>query len=90
MPNKTVKNGIKAKKIKLPQMNFHVPIGPFHSAKFEFVPFLGLKWPICHKQNFYDTNCYHYFRLPIEGVHLTLPPIFCLSHGACYITGQCR
>ena len=42
MPNETVKNGIKAKKIKLPQMNifleklinFHVPIGPFHYARF--------------------------------------------------------
>ena len=41
MPNQTVKNGLKAKKIKLPQMklflkkqNFHVPISPFHSEKF--------------------------------------------------------
>ena len=42
MPNQTIKNGLKAKKIKLPQMNFflkkllnfYVPISPFHSAKF--------------------------------------------------------
>ena len=43
MPNQTVKNGLKAKKIKLPLMNFfsnffcnfHVIISPFHSAKFQ-------------------------------------------------------
>ena len=39
MPNQTVKNSLKAKKINLARMNFvlenfHVPISPFHSAKF--------------------------------------------------------
>ena len=44
MHNQTVKNSLKAKKIKLPQINFflkkttnknfHVPTGSFHSAKF--------------------------------------------------------
>ena len=42
MPNQTVKNGLKATKIKLPQMNFflekqnfHVPIGPLHLENFK-------------------------------------------------------
>ena len=44
MPNQTVKNGLKGKKITLPQMifflkkqlkNFHAVISPFHSAKFK-------------------------------------------------------
>ena len=44
MPKQTVKNGLKAKTIKLPQMNFlskkprwncHIPISPFHYAKFK-------------------------------------------------------
>ena len=44
MPKQTVKNGLKSKKIKLPQINFfsknngwncHVPISPFHYAKFK-------------------------------------------------------
>ena len=43
MPNQTVKNGLNATKIKLPQINFFlekqiknfdVPFGPFYSAKF--------------------------------------------------------
>ena len=43
MLNQIVKNGLKVKKIKLPEMkfflknnwyNFHAPIGPFHSAEF--------------------------------------------------------
>ena len=73
MPNQTVRNGLKAQKIKLPQMNFflekqkisHVPISPFHSAKFWILKFLeliqsyqnvqfrGTKWPICSKQFFW-------------------------------------
>ena len=43
--------------------NCHVPISPFHYAKFqkkflgpiqsyEDAPFLSPKWPICHEQNF--------------------------------------
>ena len=59
--------------MKLPQMkfflekqlkDFHVPINPFHSAKFlkkflepiqsyEDVPFLGPKWYICPEQFFF-------------------------------------
>ena len=41
MPNQTLKNGLKAEKIKFPEMDFflkkqliHVPIGSFHSAQF--------------------------------------------------------
>ena len=62
MPNQTVKNGVKVKKIKLPQLNFHVPISLSHSTKlkeilepiqsYEDVPFLGPKWPICPEQFF--------------------------------------
>ena len=29
------------------------------------VPFLGTKWPIFPEQNFFGTNHYHYFHLPI-------------------------
>ena len=43
--------------------HFHLPIGPFHCAKFknqflqrmqscEDAPFLGPKWPICPNENF--------------------------------------
>ena len=41
--------------------HFHLPIGPFHFAKFKFLqqiqryedaPFLGPKWPICPNENF--------------------------------------
>ena len=59
MPNQTVKNGLKAKKIKLPQMNFflkkllnfYVPISPFHSAKF-LKSFRVMR--MCH---FWAKNC---------------------------------
>ena len=56
MPNQTVKNGLKAKEIKLPkinfflekQQNFHVPKSPF----YQDVPFSGKKWHICPEQFF--------------------------------------
>ena len=89
MPNQTVKNGLKAKKIKLPQMNFFLEkqlikfsctywplsfckifkkfLGPIQS--YEDVPFSGPKWPICHEQNFFGTNHYYYFHLPIGPFH---------------------
>ena len=89
MPNQTVKNGLKAKKIKLPQMNFFLKkqlikfsctywplsfckilkkfLGPIQS--YEDVPFSGPKWPICHEQNFFGTNHYYYFHLPIGPFH---------------------
>ena len=79
MPNQTVKNGVKVKKIKLPQLNFHVPISLSHSTKlkeilepiqsYEDVPFLGPKWPICPEQFFFCTNHYYYFNLPIGSFH---------------------
>ena len=55
-------------------LNFH---GPFHSfckilkkflepiQSYEDVPFSGSKWHICHEQNFFGTNHYYYFHLPI-------------------------
>ena len=89
MPNQTVKNGLKAKKIKLPQMNFFLEkqlikfsctywplsfckilkkfLGPIQS--YEDVPFSGPKWPICYEQNFFGTNHYCYFHLPISPFH---------------------
>ena len=84
MPNQTVKNGLKAKKIKLPQMNFflekqnfHVPISPFSFCKilkkfqsYEDVPFLGPKGPTCHEQKIFRTNHYYYF-------HLTIGSFYC-------------
>ena len=61
MHNQTVKNGLKAKKIKLPQMNLLAPfilqnlkkkfLEPIQS--YEDMPFSGLKWPICPEQNFF-------------------------------------
>ena len=89
MPNQTVKNGLKAKKIKLPQMNFFLEkqlikfsctYWPLSFCKifkkflgmiqsYEDVPFLGLKWSICHKQNFFGTNHYYYFHLPTGPFH---------------------
>ena len=89
MPNQTVKNGLKAKKIKLPQMNFFLKkqlikfsctYWPLSFCKilkkflgliqsYEDVPFSGPKWPICHEQNFFGTNHYYYFRLPIGPFH---------------------
>ena len=41
-------------------------LGPVQS--YEDVPFLGLKWLICHEQNFFGTNRY-YFHLPIGPFH---------------------
>ena len=89
MPNQTVKNGLKAKKIKLPQMNFFLEkqlikfsciywplsfckikkkiLGPIQSYKD--VSFSHPKWPICHEQNFFGTNHYYYFHLPIGPFH---------------------
>ena len=89
MPNQTVKNGLKAKKIKLPQMNFFLEkqlikfsctYWPLSFCKilkkflgliqsYEDVPFSGPKWPICPEQNFFGTNHYYYFHLPIGPFH---------------------
>ena len=89
MPNQTVKNGLKAKKIKLPQMNFFLEkqlikfsctYQPLSFCKilkkfleliqsYEDVPFSGPKWPICPEQNFFGTNHYYYFHLPIGPFH---------------------
>ena len=89
MPNQIVKTGLKAKKIKLPQMNlflakqlikFSWTYWPLSFCKFlkkflgriqsyEDVPFLGPKWPICPEQNFFGTNHYYYFHLPIGPFH---------------------
>ena len=33
------------------------------------MPFSDPKWPICHEQNFFGTNHYYYFRLPIGSIH---------------------
>ena len=73
MPNQTVKNGLIAKKIKLPHINFSLNkqlikfsctywllsfskilkklLGPIQS--YEDAPFLGSKWSICPKQIFF-------------------------------------
>ena len=36
---------------------------------YEDVPFSGPKWPLCHEQNFFGTNHYYYFHLPIGLFH---------------------
>ena len=83
MPNQTVKNGLKAKKIKLPKTNFFSKnnkifmylLAPFILQNFkkfqsyEDVPFSSPKWPICPEQNFFGTNHYYYFHLPIGPFH---------------------
>ena len=89
MPNQTVKNSLKAKKIKLPQMifflkkqliKFSCTYWPLSFCKilkkflgliqsYEDVPFSGPKWPICPEQNFFGTNHYYYFHLPIGPFH---------------------
>ena len=33
------------------------------------MPFSGPKWPICPEQNFFGTNHYYYFHLPIGPFH---------------------
>ena len=33
------------------------------------MPFSGTKWPICPEQNFFGTNHYCYFHLPIVPFH---------------------
>ena len=89
MPSQTVKNGLKTKKIKLPQMNFFLEkqlikfsctywplsfckvlkkfLGPIQS--YEDVPFSSPIWSLCHEQNFFGTNHYYYFHLPIGPSH---------------------
>ena len=42
-------------------------LGPIQSQ--EDVPFSGPKWLICHEQNFFGTNHYYYFHLPIGPFH---------------------
>ena len=42
-------------------------LGPIQS--YAHVPFLGPKWHICHEQNFFGTNHYYYFHLPIGPFH---------------------
>ena len=32
---------------------------------YEDVLFSGTKWPICHEENFFGTNHYYHFHLPI-------------------------
>ena len=53
-------------------------IAPFISAKlkklelihsYEDVPFSGSKWLNCLEQNFFGTNHYYYFHLPIGPFH---------------------
>ena len=83
MPNQTVKNGLKAKKIKLPQMNFFL--------QKQLIKFSCTYWPLsfCNifkkflgsiqsyedvpflgpKWPFFDTNHYYYFHLPINTFH---------------------
>ena len=69
MPNQKVKNGLKAKKIKLPQMNFF-----WKTTNNIFMYLLApvilqnLK-KICPEQNFFGTNHYYYFHLPIGPFH---------------------
>ena len=79
MPNQTVKNGLKAKKIgtnkffsrKTTNEIFMYLLAPFILQNFqkiksyEDVPFSGSKWHICPEQNLLGTNHYYYFRLPI-------------------------
>ena len=36
---------------------------------YEDVPFSGPKWPTCPEQNFFSTNHYHYFHVPIASFH---------------------
>ena len=36
---------------------------------YEDMPFSSPKWPICHEQNFFGTNHYYYFPLPIGHFH---------------------
>ena len=36
------------------------------------VPFLGPTWPICPEQNFFVTNHYYYFHLPIGPFHCVI------------------
>ena len=76
----TVKNGLKAKKIKLVQMNFFLEkqlikfsctYEPLSFCKifkkfqsYENVPFSGPKLPICPEQNFFGINHCYYFHYP--------------------------
>ena len=36
---------------------------------YKDVPFSGPKWPICAEQNYFGTNNYYYFHLPIDPFH---------------------
>ena len=85
IPNQTVKNGLKPKKIKLPQMNYFLEkqlikfswtYQPLSFSKilkkfqnYEDVPFSGPKWPTCPEQKFFGTNHYYYFHLPTGPSH---------------------
>ena len=67
MPNQTVKNGLKAKKIKLFQIaSFCKNFKKFQSYD---VPFSAPKWPISPEQKIFGTNHYYYFHLSIGHFH---------------------
>ena len=67
MPNQTVKNGLKAKKIKLSQTaSFCKNFQKFQSYD---VPFSAPKWPISPEQNIFGTSHDYYFHLPIGHFH---------------------
>ena len=40
------------------------------------MPFLGPEWPICPEQNFFGTNHYYHFHLPIGSFHCAKFKIF--------------
>ena len=81
MPNQTVKNGLKAISIKLPQINFFLKnfsctYQPLSFCKilkklqiYEDVPFSDPKLPICSELIFFGTNHYYF--------HLTIGPFHC-------------
>ena len=71
MANQTVKNGLKAKKIKLPNFSFCKIFKKISELiqSYNDVPFSGPEWPICPEQIFLSTNHFHYFHLPIDTFH---------------------
>ena len=68
MPNQTVKNGRKAKKIELPQMNFFSQKTTNIIFMYLLAPFIAQKQPIYPEQKIFGTNHY-YFHLPIDPFH---------------------
>ena len=75
MPNQTVKNSLKTKRIKLPQMKFFLEKQSFCKILIELIQsyenaqYAGTNGQFDLNKFFFGTNHYYYFPLPVGPFH---------------------